>query len=146
MSDRRERSPSFDELEPPSAEGSPVDGLTDAQWVARREKQERAFRIACGVIFGGVVGLLSVWHWGVVRSRSGLATLLVIGGSMLLFAALFAQRRDHEALGHAAWIIFPEWSAVERLPWWAIVAILATGVALLFMLTAVIVLGHLSVR
>ena len=117
MSDRRERAPSFDALEPASGEASPVDGLTDAQWVARREKKERTFRIAFGVIFGGVVGLLSVWHWGVVRSRSGLGTLLVIGGSMLLFAALFAQRRDNDALGHAAWIIFPEWSLMERLPW-----------------------------
>jgi hypothetical protein len=67
----------------------------------------------------------------------------VIGGSMLLFATLFAQRRDNEALGHAAWIIFPEWSMVERLPWWAIVAILATGVALLFVLATVIIVGHL---
>ena len=143
MSDRRERQPSFDVLEPPKAEGSPIDGLTDAQWVQRREKRERNFRIVCGVIFGGVVGLLSIWHWGVVRSRSGLGTLLVIGGSMLLFAALFAQRRDDDALGHAAWILFPEWSLAERLPWWVIVAILATGVALLSVLTAVVVLAHL---
>ena len=143
MSDRRERAPSFDELEPPPASTSPIDGLTDVQWVARREKRERHFRIVCGVIFGGVVGLLSIWHWGVVRSRSGLGTLLVIGGSMILFATLFAQRRDNEALGHAAWIIFPEWSVVERLPWWAIVSILATGVAVLAILVVVILLAHL---
>ena len=143
MSDRRERQPSFDVLEPPQAEDSPVDGLTDAQWVKRREKRERNFRIVCGVIFGGVVGLASVWHWGVVRSRSGLGTLLVIGGSMLLFAALFAQRRDNETLGHAAWILFPEWSLAQRLPWWAIVAVLAIGVALLFTLAAVVLLAHL---
>ncbi len=117
--------------------------MTDAQWVARREKGERNFRIVFGVIVGAAVGLLSVWHWGIVRSRSGLATLLVIGGSMLLFAALFAQRRDNEALGHAAWIIFPEWSVAERLPWWAIVAILATGVALLAILAAMVLLAHL---
>ena len=88
--------------------------------MARREKGERHFRILFGVIFGGVVGLLSVWHWGIVRSRSGFGTILVIGGSMILFAALFAQRRDNEAMGHASWIVFPEWSVVERLPWWAI--------------------------
>ena len=142
MSDRRERTPSFDDLEPPPA-GSPIDGLTDAQWVARGERRERAFRIVCGIVFGGVVGLLSIWHWGAVRSRSDIGTLLVIGGSMLLFAALFAQRRDDEALGHAAWIVFPEWSLLERLPWWAVVAVLATGVAVLFVLAALIVLAHL---
>ena len=146
MSDRRERSPTFDALEPASVETSLVDGLSDAQWVARRERRERYFRIVCGVIFGGVVGLLSVWHWGVVRSRSGLGTLLVIGGSMLLFAALFAQRRDGEALGHARWIMFPEWSLMERLPWWAIATILAIGVLLLFTLAGVVVLGHFNFR
>ena len=40
-------------------------------------------------------------------------------------------------------IIFPEWSLVERLPWWAVVAVLATGVAVLFVLAAVIVFAHL---
>ena len=145
MSRRRERAPWLDELEAPRLD-SPIDGLTDAQWVARRERRELAVRIAGGLIFGGVVGLLSVWHWGVVRSRSGLGTALVIGGSMLLFAALFAQRRDDAALGHAAWILFPVWSAIERLPWWAIFALLAIGVLLLFTLAIVVVLGHFSFR
>ena len=144
MSDRRERSPSFDDLAPPNSEGARINGLTDAQWVARREKSERNFRVVFGVIVGAAVGLLSVWHWGVVRSRSGLGTLLVIGGSMLLFAALFAQRRDNEALGHASWIIFPGWSVVERLPWWAIGAILATGVALLAILAGVVLFARLQ--
>jgi hypothetical protein len=143
LSGRRERDPSFDHLEPPQAPGALIGGLTDEQWVKRRERKELCLRIVCGVIFGGIVGLLSIWHWGVVRSRSDLGTLLVIGGSMLLFAALFAQRRDDAAMGHAAWILFPEWSLIERLPWWAIVAILVSGVSVLFTLVAVVVIAHL---
>jgi multisubunit Na+/H+ antiporter MnhB subunit len=146
VSGRRGRSPSFDDLEPPAVEGSPIGGLTDAQWVARRERSERNFRILFGAIFGAAVGLLSMWHWGFLRPRAGLPALLVLGGSMLLFAALFAQRRDNEALGHASWIVFPEWNLAARMPWWAIVALLATALALLAILAAVVVVGAFSVR
>jgi hypothetical protein len=143
LSNRRQRSPSFDELGPPPASGAPLHGLTDVQWAARGERRERNFRIVCGVIFGGIVGMLSTWHWGAVSSRSDWGTFLVIGGSMLLFAALFAQRRDHEAVGHAAWIVFPEWSLLQRLPLWAIVAVLLTGVGIFAALAVVVFLAHL---
>jgi len=143
VSSRRERDPSFDYVEPASGPPSRINGLTDAEWVARRERRERFFRIVCGVAFGGVVGSLSIWHWGFLRLRSETGTLLVVGGSMLLFATLFAQKRDDAALGHAKWILFPEWALAERLPWWAIVAILAACVAVLFTLAALVLVAHL---
>jgi hypothetical protein len=143
---RRNTRPTFDEIEAAPVATSRVDGLTDAQWIAREERRERNFRAVCGLVFGALVGALSVWHWGLVRSRSGLATLLVVGGSMALFAALFVQRRDREALGHAAWILFPQWSLLERLPLWAIAAVFALGIVVVFTLAAVVILGHFHFR
>jgi hypothetical protein len=134
--------PTFDEIEPAQVETSPLNGLTDAQWVARRERKERNFRIVCGLVFGGLVGLVASWHVGFLGGRSHPGAWLVTGGSMALFAALFGQRRDREALRHARWILFPEWSLVERLPLWAIALVWALALALIFTLATVAVIGR----
>jgi hypothetical protein len=134
--------PSFDDLEPPVIVTTPIDGLSDEEWAERRIRRERRARMAWGLAFGLCVGLLSAWHWGLVGPRLAAAALLVIGGSMLLFALLFAQHRDDEALGLAAWIAFPEWKLVESLPWWAFAMIFAIVLAILMLLAAVVVIGH----
>jgi hypothetical protein len=134
--------PTFDELEPPVVVTSLIDGLTDEQWADQRLRAERNLRIACGVVLGCFVGLFSIWHWGLARSHFGVAPLLVLGGSMILFGALLAQRRDDEALDYAGWIAFPEYKFFEALPWWVIGMIVATALAMLVMLVAIIVIGH----
>lgn len=133
--------PSFDDLEAPPPSDRPFHGLTDAEWAARVARRERTFRALCGVIFGFVVGVLGVWHW-LLAFRTQFAAFLVIGGSMLAFAALFARRRDEAAMGLAGWILLPEWKFVQALPWWAFALAWLMGAAVLAVLVAAIVMGR----
>jgi hypothetical protein len=135
--------PGFDELEPPAREPARLDGLTEEEWAARRLRRERLFRAIFGLAFGFGVAVLAIWHWGLFQPRMRVASAFVIAGSMILFATLFARRRDDEALDYAGWIAFPEWKAVEKMPWWMIICI---GVALFLVLALfgiVLVLGRL---
>ena len=133
--------PSFDDLEAKPAPQRRFRGLTDAEWAARVARRERTFRALCGVIFGFVVGVLGVWHW-LFALRTQLPALLVIGGSMLAFALLFARRRDEEAMGLAGWILLPEWKFVQALPWWAFALAWLAGAITLLALVAAIVMGR----
>jgi hypothetical protein len=134
--------PSFDDLEPPAVTPTPIDGLSDEQWAERRLRKERVVRIACGIALGCFLGMLSVWHWGLLHGRSRLPALMVLGGSVVLFASLFAQRRDDEALDYAGWIAFPEWKIFESLPWWVIAMIFSIALATLMVLATVVFIGH----
>jgi hypothetical protein len=134
--------PSFDDVEPAVIVTTPIDGLTDAQWAERRIRGERRVRFALGLAFGLFIGLVSIWHWGLWERRTALAALLVISACMLLFALLFVQRRDDDALDYAAWIVLPEWKLVESLPWWMIVLIFSVALVVLMLLVGVIVIGH----
>jgi hypothetical protein len=132
----RER-PSFDDfVEPPARVLPPLDGETDEQWAERVRRSERNFRFGFGLVFGFLVGAATVLHW-----FAGLQTpwpaLMVVSGCMLLFAALFARRRDNEALAYAGWLALPEWMFAESLPWWAIAVIWFTGAAILAVAIAV---------
>lgn len=130
--------PSFDEweeLHPPPKRRH--EGLTDGEWAERWRRSERNFRIVFGVFFGFAVGVGSVWHWLVGRVTFA-AALLVVAGCMLLFAALFARKRDADALEYAAWILLPEWKFFERLPAWAAACVLATAALLFVILVAAI--------
>jgi len=135
--------PEFVELEPPPARPTRIDGLTNEQWAARRLARERRWRIGCGLLLGLLVGLFAIWHWGFLGERFRIAAGLVVVGSMVLFAALFARRRDAEALDYAAWIAFTEWKLVEKMPWWMIAAIGAALFVVLFLIGTVLVLGRL---
>ncbi|MBC8024032.1 MAG: hypothetical protein H7Y14_12980 [Burkholderiales bacterium] len=135
--------PDVDELAaPPSRPARRIDGLTDGEWAERRLRRDLWFRIAFGLMFGLGVGFFSIWHWGFLASRFRVAAVLVVLGSMVLFAALFARRRDTEALGYAGWIAFTEWKALENLPWWMIAALGAALFAVVFLMAAVLVLGR----
>lgn len=136
--------PSFDDVEPPSIVTTPIDGLSDAQWAARLERRERRWRMAFGALFGAGVGTFAVfpsWPWVVSRARPGLSFILVVTGCAVLFAALFSQRRDDEALEHAQWILMPEWYLVEKLPMWSLVLILSVGLALVIFLFGALTAG-----
>ncbi len=133
--------PSFDDLEAPERVERALNGLTDARWAARVARRERVFRAACGVVFGLVVGVAGVWHW-MFSLRTRAAALLVVAGSVLLFAALIARKRDVEAMGLAAWILLPEWQFVHRLPWWAIALAWAVAGAALVVAVAAVVTGQ----
>ena len=128
--------PSFDDLEAKAAPQSRFRGLTDSEWAARVERRERTFRALCGVIFGFVVGVLGVWPW-LSALRTQLPALPVIGGSMLGFAALFARRRDEEAMGLAGWIMLPEWKVGQAVPWWAFAVAWLMGAAACVLVTAI---------
>jgi hypothetical protein len=117
--------------------------MTDAEWAERRLRSERRFRFVFGGVFGLVVGLYAVWHWGFLANRYQLADALIVGGSMVLFATLFTRRRDEQALGLAAWISFTEWKAAASLPWWVIAASAATLFVVVFLLGVVLVVGRL---
>lgn len=134
--------PSFDDIEPPAPSASRLNGLTDAEWAAREARRERIFRAVCGVVFGLVVGTLGVWHW-LLAFRTQFAALLVIVGSMLAFALLFAKRRDEEAMGLAGWILLPEWKFVQALPWWAFALAWLVAAALFAVLVGVIAFGRI---
>jgi hypothetical protein len=134
--------PSFDDLEPPVIVTTPIDGMSDEEWAERNLRGERRVRVAFGIAIGLFIGLVSILHLRLLSSRSALPALLVVSGCMLLFAVLFAQRRDDEALGHAAWIAFPEWSLVESLPLWTIAMVFSIAVAVLLLLVVVAVIGH----
>ena len=135
--------PGFDELELPAREPTRIDGLTDAEWAERRLRRERLFRVFFGIAFGFVVAVLAIWHWGLFLPRMRLASALVIVGSMVLFATLFARRRDDQALDYAGWIAFTEWKAVERMPWWMIIGIAVALFLMLALFGAVLLLGRL---
>lgn len=135
--------PTFDEREPPPPRPQrPIDGLTDAQWAAKVRRSERNFRIVFGLVFGLLTALVAIWHWLPQREFLWPAALVVLG-SMLLFAALFAARRDEEAIGYAGWMMLPEWKAFERLPGWAAAAVWAATLGLALALGVAIVLGWL---
>ena len=135
--------PDLDEIELPAREPTPINGLTDAEWARRRLRREWIFRVFFGLAFGFVVAVLAIWHWGLFLPRMRLASILVIGGSMILFATLFARRRDEQALDYAGWLVLTEWKAVEKMPWWMIISL---GVALFVVLVlfgVVLILGRL---
>jgi MFS superfamily sulfate permease-like transporter len=132
--------PSFDDLEAPAREASRIDGLTDEEWARRRLRSETRFRIAFGAVFGVVVALLATWHWMLFDARFAQALALVVVGCVVLFATLFARRRDYDALDYAQWIGLPEWKFLEKLPLGLLAAIVAAALALAIAL-AVIVLG-----
>jgi hypothetical protein len=134
--------PDLDELPEPPPRPTRTAGLTDGEWAARRLRGEMRFHIAFGLVFGLAVGMLAVWHWGFLAVRFRLAATLVVVGSMVLFAALFARGRDADALDYAGWVAFTEWKAVEKLPWWAIAALGAALFAVIFLVGAVLVLGR----
>jgi hypothetical protein len=136
--------PSFDDIELPPVVTTPIDGMTDEQWAARLDRRERRWRMAFGAVFGTVVGTLAlfpVWPWTLWRVRPGLSFLFVVAGCAILFAALFAQRRDHEALEHARWILMPEWYLVEKLPVWVLALVLAAGLAAVILFVGVFAAG-----
>ena len=136
--------PVFGDIEPPSrAPSSLVDGLTDEQWAERRLRREARFRVGFGLVFGLAVGLAAIWHWRLFGVRLQLAAALVVSGSMVLFAALFARRRDQDALDYAGWLAFTEWKLVESLPWWAIAAVAFALFALIFMFVSVWLLARI---
>ena len=133
--------PSFDDLEPPVVITTPIDGMTDEEWAARRERNERRWRIAFGVLLGALVGLFASLRTSF--SGSLLATALVVAASIAIFAGLFAQQR-HDVLDEAAWLLFPEWHFVEKLPLWVLVAVWVAGVALAIILAAALLVGLLA--
>ena len=135
--------PGFDELEVPQPAPTRVDGLTDAEWAERRLRRERLFRVVFGLAFGFVVAVLAIWHWGFFLPTMRLAAVLVVAGSMILFATLFARRRDHEALDYAGWIAFTEWKAAEKMPWWMIISLAVMLLVVLFAVGVVLLLGRL---
>jgi hypothetical protein len=137
--------PDIDEIERPLAPPpSLIDGLTDEQWAERRLRGASRFRIAFGIVFGFAVALVASWHWMLFATRYVAAAALLFVGSMLLFATLFARRRDHEAMEYAQWVAFTEWKFAQSLPWWLVAAIAALALVLALALCVVAVLAMLS--
>jgi hypothetical protein len=134
--------PSFDELvEPAPGPARPLDGETDEEWAARVRRSERNFRFGFGLAFGFLVGAATVLHW-FAGLRSPWPAAMVIAGCMLLFAALFARRRDNEALNYAGWLALPEWKLAETLPWGAIACIWLVAAAILAVAVAAVALRY----
>jgi hypothetical protein len=135
----------IDEMEPPPARPvSLIDGLTDEQWARRRLRREARFRVVFGLVFGFAVALLASWHWMLFPARYVAAAGLVFLGSMLLFATLFARRRDDEAMEYAQWVAFTEWKFAQSLPWWLIASVAAIALVLAAVLCVVVVLAMLA--
>ena len=135
--------PTFDEREPaPPRPQRPIDGLTDAQWAAKVRRSERNFRIVFGLVFGLFTAVVAIWHW-LPQGEYLWPAALVVGGSMLLFAALFAGKRDEEAIEYAGWMMLPEWKVFERLPGWAVAAVWGATLGLGLALVLAIVLRWL---
>jgi hypothetical protein len=128
---------------PAPPEPSRIDGLTDEEWAARRIRSEVRLRFLFGLGFGLAVAALAIWHWGFLVMKYRFAAAFVAIGSVILFPMLFARRRDAEAFGLAGWIVFAEWKAVERMPWWLMMALAASLFAVTFFFGAVLVLGRL---
>jgi hypothetical protein len=137
--------PSFDDLVAPEPPSRTFRGLTDEQWAAREARRERNLRALCGAIVGLAVGGLGVWRW-LLAPNTELAALLVIGGSTLAFALLFARRRDEAAGGLAGWIVLPEWKFVHALPWWAFAVAWIMAALLLVALATLVVIGWIPFR
>jgi hypothetical protein len=132
--------PSFDDVELPEVVTSRIDGMTDAEWAARRERSERRFRAVFGAVLGGFVGL------GVgLRAASGsyLAGALIIGGCVLLFSALLSRSGHDPDLDRTAWMLFPEWYLLEKLPLGVIVCFWIAAFALAALLAVALVAGLL---
>jgi hypothetical protein len=137
--------PDVDEIEAPlPPPPSLIDGLTDEEWAARRIHREARFRIVFGLLFGLAVGLLAIWHWGLFGVRLHFAASLVVSGSMVLFASLFARRRDQDALDYAGWLALTEWKLFESLPWWLIAALAFVLFAAVFMFVSVWLLARIA--
>jgi hypothetical protein len=76
--------PSFDDFEAPPVVTTPIDGLTDEQWAARRQRGERIVRVVCGFPEWKIVESLPLWAIGLVGIASiallaFVASLFVIG-------------------------------------------------------------------
>ena len=139
--------PAFHELEPPAVVTTPIDGLTDEEWVERNERRGRVIRRISGIVFGIAFGLFAGF---VAISRLDpsapyydVAVCLVMGGCLLAFVTIFTSSREPELADVLGWVMAPEWMLLRRLPWWAcaLLALMAGGLFLVMLGT--IVLGHL---
>jgi hypothetical protein len=136
--------PDLDELEPPPVRPSKIDGLSDEEWARRRLRGDTLFRVAFGAVFGLMVALLASWHWMLFDKRLIHALSLLVVGCIVLFATLFARRRDHDAMDYAQWIGLPEWKVFEKLPMSVLLAIMAAGVAMAVVVAAIVLGAALS--
>jgi len=125
----RHEKASFDDIEAPEVETTPIDGMTDEQWAARNERHARIFRLVGGVLFGLAGGLVLVTRLSPSSPHYLLGAIFVVVGSVLMFVAL-ASRGDDEEILRLATSWFPELALLERLPLWLLVAVLALGVSL----------------
>ena len=139
----RHDKPSFDDVEPPPIVTTLIDGMSDEQWAARLARRERRWRMAFGAVFGAAVGtaaLFTAWPrtpW----MQPGVPFLVVVAGCAILFAVLFAQRSDEEALERAKWILLPELYLVDKLPVWLLALVLLVGLGLVIFFFGALAVG-----
>lgn len=139
--------PAFHDVEPPPVVTSPIDGMTDEQWAARNERRGERYRrvlgTIMGIVFGLFFGLLAVSRLNPGARHYGLAVLLVLGGSVLLFVTLFRSGREGEIPRAAAWVLVPEVMLLESTPIWLSVVLGCVAVGGIVLLAAVVLVGHL---
>ncbi|HXF80234.1 MAG TPA: hypothetical protein VN598_15310 [Usitatibacter sp.] len=139
--------PAFHEVEAPPVSPGAIDGMTDEQWAARNERRAERYRRVLGTIMGLVIGLF----FGLAAASRldpgarhyGIAALLVIGGSILLFVTLLTSNREREIPRLALWVIAPELMALESMPWWLTLLLGIFAVAGVVLVAATVIVGHL---
>ena len=139
--------PTFDEVEPPRVETTPIDGLTDEQWAERNERRGEVIRrisgVAFGVAFGIFTGFLAVTRLNPGVPHYDLAVCLVMAGCVIAFVAIFTSKRDRDVGKVVGWILWPEWMVLGLLPWWVTVALGLVAIALIVLVVGTIAAGHL---